>query len=54
MASCFNTVLLPRIKKVTFALEWRDGKPKRLLTPDEAKRSLRLIKVIRLVLQGRT
>lgn len=48
MAHYFDTVLLPRIKKVTFAPEWKDGKPKRMATPEEAARSPRVIKVIRL------
>ncbi len=44
----FDSVLLPRIKKVTFAPEWKDGKPKRLATPEEAARSPRIVKVVRL------
>ncbi|MCX7822502.1 MAG: site-specific DNA-methyltransferase, partial [Syntrophobacterales bacterium] len=48
MAQYFDTVLLPRIKKVTFSPEWKDGKPKRLATKEEAERSPRLVKVIRL------
>ncbi|MEI7903086.1 MAG: DNA methyltransferase, partial [bacterium] len=48
MADYFDTVLLPRIKKVTFTPEWKDGKPKRLATPEEAERSPRIVKVIRL------
>jgi adenine-specific DNA-methyltransferase len=48
MGDYFDTVLLPRIKKVTFTPEWKDGKPKRLATPEEAKRSPRIVKVIRL------
>ena len=48
MAKYFDTVLLPRIKKVTFTPEWKDGKPKRTATPEEAQRSPRIIKVIRL------
>ena len=44
----FDTVLLPRIKKVTFTPEWKDGKPKRLATPEEAERSPRIMKVVRL------
>ncbi|MDW8396538.1 MAG: site-specific DNA-methyltransferase [Anaerolineae bacterium] len=48
MANYFDTVLLPRVKKVTFTPEWRDGKPQRLPTPEEAERSPRVIKVIRL------
>jgi adenine-specific DNA-methyltransferase len=48
MADYFDTVLLPRLKKVTFTTEWKDGKPKRQATPEEAGRSPRVIKVIRL------
>ncbi|MDP2822118.1 MAG: DNA methyltransferase [Sulfuritalea sp.] len=48
MGDYFDTVLLPRIKKVTFAPEWKDGKPKRLATPEEAERSPRIVKVVRL------
>ena len=44
----FDTVLLPRIKKVTFTPEWKDGKPKRLTTSEEAKRSPRIVKIVRL------
>jgi len=44
----FSTVLVPRLKKVTFTPDWKDGKPKRLATPEEAERSPRLIKVLRL------
>ena len=44
----FDTVLLPRIKKVTFTPEWKDGKPKRLATPEEAERSPRIVKIVRL------
>jgi len=48
MADYFDTVLLPRIKKATFAPEWKDGKPKRMATAEEAERSPRIVKVIRL------
>ena len=48
MGDYFDTVLLPRIKKVTFSPEWKDGKPKRLATPEEAERSPRIVKVLRL------
>ena len=48
MGDYFDTVLLPRLKKVTFTPEWKDGKPKRLATPEEATRSPRIIKVLRL------
>ncbi len=48
MAHYFDTVLLPRIKKVTFTPEWKDGKPKRMATAEEAERSPRIVKIIRL------
>jgi adenine-specific DNA-methyltransferase len=48
MGDYFDTVLLPRLKKVTYTPEWKDGKPKRLATPEEAERSPRIVKVIRL------
>jgi adenine-specific DNA-methyltransferase len=48
MAQYFDTVLLPRIKRVTFTPEWKDGKPKRMATPEEAERSPRIVKYIRL------
>lgn len=48
MAQYFDTVLLPRIKKVTFTPEWKEGKPKRMANAEEAERSPRIVKVIRL------
>ena len=48
MGDYFDTVLLPRIKKVTFTPEWKDGKPKRPATPEEVERSPRIVKVVRL------
>ena len=48
MGDYFDTVLLPRIKKVTFTPEWKNGKPKRLATPEEGERSPRIVKVVRL------
>ena len=48
MGDHFDTVLLPRIKKITFSPEWKDDKPKRFATPEEAERSPRIIKVVRL------
>ncbi len=44
----FDTVLLPRIKKVSFTPDWRDGKPDGLVAGDKAERSPRMVKVIRL------
>ncbi len=43
----FSTVLLPRIKKVTFTPEWKDGKPKRMATQEEAERNPRIVKYMR-------
>jgi len=48
MADYFETVLLPRIKKVTFSPEWKEGKPKRMATAEEAERSPRIVKYVRL------
>lgn len=48
MDQYFDTVLVPRLKKVTFAPEWKDGRPKRLCTPEEAERSPRVFKIVRL------
>ena len=44
MEEHFDTVLIPRIKKITFTPEWKDGKPKRMATREEAERSPRIIK----------
>jgi adenine-specific DNA-methyltransferase len=48
MGEYFDTVLVPRIKKVTFTPEWKDGKPKRMPTPEEIERGPRLLKILRL------
>jgi len=48
MAEYFDTVLVPRIKKVMFTPEWKDGKPKRMATAEEAERTPRLVQVLRL------
>jgi adenine-specific DNA-methyltransferase len=48
MGSYFDDVLVSRLKKVTFTPEWKDGKPKRLATPEEADRSPRIMKIVRL------
>jgi len=48
MGEYFDTVLLPRIKKVTFSPEWKDGKPQRQATAEEAERSPRIVKYVRL------
>ena len=48
MGDYFDTVLLPRLKKITFTPDWKDGKPLRLANPQEAECSPRIIKVVRL------
>ena len=48
MGDYFDTVLLPRIKKVTFTPEWKNGKPRRLATSEEAQRGPRILKIVRL------
>ena len=48
MGMYFETVLMSRLKKVTFSPEWKDGKPNRLATAQEAERSPRIIKIVRL------
>ena len=48
MGAYFDTVLLPRIKKVTFTPEWKDGKPGRFAKQQEAERAPRIVKVVRL------
>ena len=48
MGDHFDSVLIPRIKKVTFSPEWKNGRPKRACTSEEAERSPRIIKYIRL------
>ena len=46
MGEYFDTVLLPRIKKVIFTPDWRNGGPRREATDEEAERSPRIIKYI--------
>ena len=48
MGDYVDSVLLPRVKKITFTPEWRDGKPKRYATPEEAEHCPRIVKIIRL------
>ena len=48
MGDYFDTVLLPRIKKVTFAPEWKGGKPKFPLTAQDVERGPRIVKYLRL------
>ena len=48
MGEYFDTVLLPRIKKVIYAPEWKNGNPQREPTLEEAERSPRIVKYVRL------
>ena len=48
MGEHFDSVVLPRMKKVAFSPEWKNGKPAREATAEEAERSPRLIKYMRL------
>ena len=44
----FNTVLMPRVKKVICSPEWKDGKPSRKTTTEEFERGPRLVKYQRI------
>jgi adenine-specific DNA-methyltransferase len=48
MGEYFDTVLVRRIKKATFSPEWKEGAPTRQATKEEAERSPRIVKVVRL------
>ena len=48
MGEYFDTVLLPRVKKIIFSPEWRAGSPKRAASPEEAERGPRIVKRIRI------
>jgi adenine-specific DNA-methyltransferase len=48
MGSYFETELLPRIKKYTFAPVWVEGKPKRSTKQEKAVFGPRIIKILRL------
>ena len=48
VADYFDTVLLPRIAKVMYTPEWKEGRPRRLPTAEEAARTPRIVKILRL------
>lgn len=48
MGEYFDTVLVPRLKKVIFTPEWKGGKPKRMAKPEEVERSPGILKILRL------
>ncbi len=47
-AALFDSILVPRIKKIMFAPVWKGGKPKRMATMEEADRSPQIVKYMRL------
>lgn len=47
-AHYFDTVVLPRLKKIAFTPDWDDGKPRRLPSQEEVERGPRIFKVLRL------
>lgn len=48
MGAHFKNVVLPRLKKIAFAPEWKDGKPKRIASNEEIERGPRVLKVLHL------
>ena len=48
MGDHFDTVLLPRLKKVAFSPEWKNGRAVRPATPEESARGPRIIKYFRM------
>ena len=44
----FDTVLVPRIKRITFTAEWKDGRPASLATREAAGGEPRIVKIVRL------
>ena len=48
MGEHFDTVIMPRLKKVAFSPEWKDGVAKREATAEESERGPRIIKYFRL------
>ena len=48
MGHHFDTVLMPRLKKVAFSPEWKAGAAVREATPEESERGPRIIKYFRL------
>ena len=48
MGQYFDTVLLPRIKKVTYTPEWKNGNPQRQAIAEESERAPRIVKYLRL------
>lgn len=48
MGGYFDSVTLPRIKKIAFTPEWKDGVPSRMATAEEVSRGPRAFKYLRM------
>ncbi len=48
VAPFFDTMLVPRLQKAIYSPSWHEGAPARKATPDEAARSPRVVKLLRL------
>jgi adenine-specific DNA-methyltransferase len=48
MGEYFDSVTLPRMKKIAFTPDWKDGAPQRMATAEEVARGPRIIKYCRL------
>ena len=44
----FDEVLMPRLKKIIYAPEWRSGRPHRLPSAEESERTPRLVQYLRI------
>lgn len=48
MGEYFDKLLVPRLKKIVFTPVWKDGRPHRMATPEEADAGPQLVKYIRI------
>lgn len=48
MGAHFESVLLPRVKKITFSPHWSDGKPTAFASVEEANAGPKIVKIVRL------
>jgi len=48
MGKHFDSIVVPRVKKVTFTPNWSDGKPQGSATSEEAVKSPGIVKIVRL------
>jgi len=47
-SSSFDEVIVPRLKKLIFSARWKGGRPERAASAEEAERSPRILKLLRL------